>query len=76
MKHRELCRKDLWEYEAWSNHVRNTVSLVPSIQLQLHLYLTYFRRLLFKTTNREFCTHFHGLLFNNAFPNDTWCHLL
>ena len=27
MKHREVCRKDLWEYEAWSNHVRNTVSL-------------------------------------------------
>ena len=34
-----------------------------------------FRHLLSKTTNREFCIHFHGLLFNNAFPNDTWCHL-
>jgi len=28
MKHREVCRKDLWEYEAWSNHVRNTTPLI------------------------------------------------
>ena len=73
MKHREVCRKDLWEYEAWSNHVRNTVS--HPRQIQFSIFKPIFRHLLSKTTNREFCIHFHGLLFNNAFPNDTWCHL-
>ena len=29
MKHRELSRKNLWQWDEWSRHVRNTVNFKP-----------------------------------------------